>query len=141
METLQIAFYKGTNRVFNRAVCFYLRGKYSHTELILGYENGYALCASSSFMDGGVRVKHIKLDPEHWDLVEVQGSRAKALEWVQAHEDCGYSVWGLLGFIWRPVKDESKNYFCTQAVMLMLGLRDAWRFDPCSYAATLGLQP
>ena len=74
---MQAAFYKGRKRLFNRLTAWWLRGSYSHTELVLGYDDaGQAICASSSMMDGGVRVKHMTLNPDHWDIVPVSGSTA-----------------------------------------------------------------
>lgn len=69
---MKAAFYKGRKRLFNRLTAWWLRGPYSHCELIVGTDlQGRSICASSSFMDGGVRIKAMHLDVEHWDLVEV----------------------------------------------------------------------
>ena len=55
---MQVAFYKGKKRLFNRLTAWWLRGLYSHCELVLGYEaDGRAICVASSFLDGGVRQK------------------------------------------------------------------------------------
>lgn len=137
---MQIAFYKGKTRVFNRLVSWYLRGPYSHCELVLQTNtDGYSTCASSSFMDGGVRMKQIKLDPEHWDVIEVQGSVAVAVRWLDEHEDCKYDVLGLLGFLWRRTQGEQNKFFCSEAVAAMLGLDEPWRFDPMSLHKALSI--
>ena len=142
---VQIAFYKGKTRLFNRLVSWYLRGQYSHCELIFGYAEAtfgtVAICASSSFMDGGVRVKTIQLHPDRWDIVEVGGDYESANKWLIAHEGDGYDILGLLGFIWRRTPDSQRRWFCNEAVAAMLGHVDPWRFDPCSMAARFGLQP
>ena len=53
-----IAFYRGRARLFNRLVCWWLRGPYSHCEALIDpLPDGRWLCASSSYMDGGVRLK------------------------------------------------------------------------------------
>lgn len=86
-DTLQVAFYKGRTRFFNRLVSWWLNGPYSHAELILDTDaGGYAACASSSFLDGGVRLKYMRLDPEHWDIVGVQGDKATAWAWLKEHD-------------------------------------------------------
>lgn len=132
-----IAFYKGRKRLFNRLTSFWLRGPYSHVELVLGYdEAGQAICASSSMMDGGVRVKHMRLDLTHWDLVPVSGNVDAAWEWLRRHEGAGYDYLGLLGFVARAIGHSPKRFVCSEAVAEMLGIPDGWRFDPCSlYAA------
>jgi len=139
---VQIAFYKGRKRLFNRLVCWWLKGQYSHCELVLQTSKGVSLCASSSLMDGGVRLKHIVLDPEHWDLVEVGGSPAKAWAWATEHEEERYDVLGLLGFMWRRQSGEQRKWFCSEAVAAMLGMPEPWRFDPMTlYSALTGRQP
>lgn len=135
---MQVAFYKGRKRLFNRLTAWWLRGPYSHCELILGTDaQGRAICASSSFMDKGVRVKHMALNPAHWDVIEVGGSVAYARDWLQAHNGQGYDLLGLAGFVARVLGHDKDQWVCSEAVAAMLGLPDAWRFDPCSLWAAL----
>lgn len=134
---MHVAFYKGRKRLFNRLVSWYLRGPYSHCELVLEARNGMSFCASSSFLDGGVRVKWIALDPEHWDIIPVVGSPVAATMWAMEHEEDGYDLRGLLGFVWRRVGEERGKWFCNEAVGAMLGFPDSWRFDPMSFWAAL----
>ena len=135
---MKVAFYKGRKRLFNRVTSWWLRGPYSHVELVLGYdEAGQAICASSSMMDGGVRVKHMRLDPEHWDIVPVSGSADAAWAWLNKHEGAGYDYLGLLGFIVRAVGHRPSRFVCSEAVAEMLGIPDGWRFDPCSLYAVV----
>ena len=135
---MQIAFYKGRKRLFNRLTAWWLRGPYSHCELVLGADaQGLTICASSSFLDGGVRIKHMVLDPGHWDLIEVAGSLADARDWLQQHAGQGYDLLGLVGFIARVLGHDKARWVCSEAVAAMLGIPDAWRFDPCSLWAAL----
>ena len=136
---MQIAFYRGRKRIINRLTSWWLRGLYSHVELVLGYdEAGQAICASSSAMDGGVRVKHMTLNLDHWDLVPVTGNVDAAWAWLRKHEGAGYDYLGLLGFVARAVGHSPSRFVCSEAVAEMLGMVDGWRFDPCSlYASVL----
>jgi hypothetical protein len=128
---MKVAFYKAKTRLFNRLVSWWLRGPYSHCELVVWTNpQGLSLCISSSYMDGGVRSKWIALDPDHWDLVPVVGSTARAMVWLAAQKDAGYDVPGLLGFVWRRVEDDQAKWFCSEAVAAMLGFVEAWRMDP-----------
>ena len=125
----QVAFYKSRHRLFNRLVAWYLRGSYSHCELILATNGTTATCASASYMDGGVRIKTMHLDPAHWDIVSVE-SDALPETWLSAHKGESYDVLGLLGFVWRRQTGNQRKWFCSEAVAAMLGLREPWRFDP-----------
>ena len=99
---MQVAFYKGRTRLFNRLTAWWLRGAYSHCELVLGTgANGLSISASSSFLDGGVRIKHMALDPAHWDIVPVAGCERQAWAWRASWRGC----WGRArggGFAARP---------------------------------------
>ncbi len=138
---MQVAFYKGRSRIFNRLVSWFCKGVYSHVELVMCESPHGHVCASSSFLDGGVRIKVIKLKTEHWDIVDVGGDPVAAHEWLDQHLGDGYDIRGLIGFIWRPAYQSRKRWYCNEAVGAMLGEVDPWRFDPCSYAASKGLQP
>lgn len=137
---LQVAFYKGTDRLFNRAVSWWERGPYSHCELVMGYEEGKAICYSSSFSDGGVRRKVMDLVPDHWDLINIEVSvdqAWRAERWFFEHMGDGYDVAGLVGFVWGPWAHRTDKWFCNEAVGAALGLQDAWRFAPNALAALL----
>lgn len=138
---MEVAFYKGRKRLFNRLTAWWLRGNYSHVELLLGYdENGLAICASSSMMDGGVRVKHMRLNADNWDIVPVTCSEDKAWEWLWRNEGAAYDYLGLIGFIARVLGHDKRKFVCSEAVAEMLGIREGWRFDPCSLYAALALR-
>ena len=139
---MHIAFYKGRNRLFNRLTAWWLRGSYSHCELVLGQSiSGLTICASSSMMDGGVRIKHMLLDPAHWDIVPVPGDPAQAWGWLQEHAGQGYDYLGLIGFIARALGHDKERWVCSEAVADMLGMPESWRFDPCSLWAALSRCP
>ena len=129
---MQVAFYKGRSRVFNRSVSWWLGGPYSHCELVLWTKNGLSYCISASFSDGGVRMKAIVLDPDHWDLVDVEGDVSDAINWLDAHDKDLYDLLGLLGFVWRRQDGNKGKWFCSEAVAAMLGFDEPWRFDPMS---------
>lgn len=137
MATMQVAYYKGRTRFFNRAVSWWLCGPYSHTELVLDEVDGLSQCGSSSFMDGGVRIKWMVLDPAHWDLVDVDGDYVKALQWFRDHRADQYGLLGLLGFVWRRGTRDKNKPICSGAIAAALGFRDPWRFEPMTLWSAL----
>ena len=125
----KIAFYKARDHVFNAAVSWWTRGPYSHCELIVDGKS-----YSSSFRDGGVRVKEIEYDPEHWDIVDAPWvDEAAAVAWFQANMGKGYDVLGLVGFVVRRVEDDRNRYFCSEAVAKACGFDETWRLDPNTF--------
>lgn len=137
---MQIALYKGRKRLFNRLVSWWTRSPYSHCELVVGHLNAGALCWSSSYQDGGVRLKVIQLNPAHWDIVDLQltpGQADAAQQWFRAHEGQGYDLAGLVGCVLRPYRQQQNKWYCNEAVGAAVGLAEPWRFDPGSFAAAL----
>jgi hypothetical protein len=136
----KVAFYKGKSRIFNKLVSWWTRGPYSHTELVIGEVSEGSVCWSASYLDKGIRRKVIKLDPDHWDLIEVEMTATElgqAQEWFHQHENAAYDVLGLVGFIFRRVADDHRKFFCSEAIAASLKFNDAWRFDPNTLAAVL----
>lgn len=137
--TLRVAFYKGRSRPFNLLVSWKMDGPYSHTEAVLGTNpiSGLMTCASSSFMDGGVRFKDIELEPDRWDIIEVAGvDPERVAEWFRQRLGQPYDVRGLVSFV-LPVGNTPDGYFCNEAVGAAIGLPEPARFDPNSFACVL----
>jgi surface antigen len=134
---MKVAFYKATRPGiqgwFNRAVRWWTNGPYSHCEVVLNVlSDGSCQCASSSFIDGGVRLKTIKLDPEHWDVVDYPADRYAVIEWFSQQHGKKYDTLGLFGFIWRRADGHKKRWHCSESVAAALGFEQPWRLDPNS---------
>lgn len=136
---LEIAFYKGRTRLFDRLIQWWTRGPYSHCEVATHRSgSGAAWCISASFLDKGVRGKWIYLDPSRWDIVSVSSvDTAVAHEWLAKHLGRRYDLAGLLGFIWRPHAGSRRKWFCSEACAAILGLKEPWRFDPNTLACVV----
>lgn len=126
-----IAFYRGPaptllRRIVHALICWRTGGPYSHVELVQWGYKGH----SSSFLDGGVRVKHINFGTGRWDLVEVPGDEEKAIRWFEEHMGQPYDWFGLFGWVlpWRV--STRKWWFCSEAVAEAMGLAKSWRISP-----------
>jgi hypothetical protein len=141
---MRAAFYKGTHAgmpgVYNRLVRWWTRSPYSHVELIFCDDGPFGLsqAASSSYMDGGVRIKWIDFDPALWDFVELPDALAlPALIWFREQEFQPYDLLGNLHFVLAAVGDDKAKWFCSEAVAAALGMPDPARFDPGTLHAAL----
>lgn len=126
---MQIAFYKGRKRFFNRFVSWWDRGPYSHMEVI--YADGQA--ASSSFMDRGIRFKRIEFDADKWDVVDVPNGlfdEHASRNWFVAHVGRRYDFLGLIRFAFDAIPERKSKWFCSEACLESLGIKDPWRFTP-----------
>ncbi|BBB61186.1 hypothetical protein UNDKW_2913 [Undibacterium sp. KW1] len=135
---MHVAFYRGTrpgfSGIYNRLVRWWTKGPYSHCELVFDD----CMCASSSFMDGGVRLKYIEFDSQRWDFVNVPDSLAPgALRWFREHLGAKYDLKGNFHFLVSAVGDDNGKWFCNEAVGAALGINQPWRFDPNSFYALL----
>lgn len=125
MASLQLAFYKGRARLVNRAIADLTDGPYSHVELILAhYANGWALCLSSSMMDGGVRIKVISLTSGNWDLITVNTDVTidDAWQWFYAHSNAKYDYAGALRYKLPILKQNPAKKYCSEVVSEILRL-------------------
>lgn len=135
---MRAAFYKATRPglqgLYSRAVREIDRGPYSHCELI--FSDG--MSGSASFIDGGVRLKHIDYDPAHWDFIDPPAHlELQARAWFEQHQGEPYDLLGNLRFVWWMVREAPAGWFCSEALAAALGLREPWRLGPNGLAALL----
>lgn len=135
---MKIAFYKGTRPgyqgVYNRLVRFVESGPYSHCEIIFSDNQS----GSSSFIDGGVRLKVIEYSSDNWDFLEISDERETAArQWFMAHIGQGYDILGNLRFLFALVRQEKKSWFCSESISAALGMTDPYRYEPNILYSTL----
>lgn len=134
-----LAFYLGTRaanpsaRLFDRIVCWWTDGPFSHVELVdsIGY------CWSSSYRDKGVRRKLIDLSTGKWVLVPIGGNEDRAVAWFINHLDAEYDLAGLLGFVIPFRTNSRRRWFCSEAIAEALGMPRSWATSPNDLHATL----
>jgi hypothetical protein len=131
-----IAFYKATRPMpqglFNMAIRFAMASKYSHCEAIFDNDVSKAVsCGSSSFIDGGVRIKDILLNPDHWDVLDVPCfDEARSRQWFFDHDGEPYCVRGLAAVILPVVGDNPGQLFCSEAILDSVDFHNAHKVDP-----------
>jgi len=134
---MKAAFYKATRPgiagIYNRLVRWWDNGPYSHCEFV--FSDG--LSGSSSFMDGGVRLKQIDYNPEKWDFVEVDLDELKVRAWFENHQGCGYDILGNIRFLIDFLPDAQDKFFCSEAIAESCGIIDSWRYSPNSLYSIL----
>lgn len=117
-------------RFYSQGVRAWEKCPYSHAEL--AFSDGMA--GSASFIDGGVRIKHIDFKPAHWDWVNLPDElEADARAWFERrHRKAKYDLLGQFRFVLPLVTigNDDKNYWCTEAIAAALGLQEPWRYGP-----------
>lgn len=140
-----------------------LRGMYSHTEIVfedgdfvddllpdgtasitseglwavssVGLERLPSFSKIRAGKIGGVRFKRIQFDKSKWDLLDISDCfnardvaiRAKQLEGTKYD---WLLIWNFIAWI---IPQNKKRYMCNEICGELLGLKESWRTDPCSF--------
>jgi hypothetical protein len=116
----------------------------THTELLLGGHWHSASIASSSIVDGGVRIRHgVRLNPAHWVALERPlhpDHEASLQDWFTRHNGQGYDLFGAVGSVVPAlVRHGNGKWFCTEAVAAALRYSMPHTLCPAAfYIAELG---
>lgn len=109
----------------------------THVEAILE-EHAYGLVTigSASLRDGGVRVKTVKLNPDHWIIIDVPSWDAQQSQrWFADHAGEAYD-WRGAFVTWLPATwNKLKEWFCNDAVGASGGMVDPHIFGPAQFAS------
>ena len=137
---MRAAFYKATRPglqgIYSRAVRFIDRGPYSHCELV--FSDG--MSGSASYIDGGVRLKRIDYDEDHWDVIDLpadSNAERYARDWFERNAGAPYDLMGNVRFVLPWLADSERGWFCSEAMAAALRLKEPWRFGPNGLAALL----
>lgn len=127
-----LAFYNGRNfgTWLDRLIAGHERGRdagpFSHVELVLEHAPRRAsLCFSSSWRDGGVRLKRIGLEEtaDKWTLVplaiDARSGRA-VRHWCMRHLGGRYDIPGVLAFKLPLVRQRMNWWFCSEICVAAL---------------------
>ena len=124
---ITIAFFKGTDNLLDTVTRAWMRGRYSHAEVVID-----DLWYTASPFEGGIRSKKNLAKPDQWDFINLIIDKKRVKKWFDDHEGRKYDYMGLFGFAIRPLTGDPKRFFCSEAIALSIGLEDAWRLDPNS---------
>jgi len=114
----------------------------THTEMVLDGTWDKADIASSSLMDGGVRIKlDVKLNPAHWIAIDVPTwDVRRSSAWFFDHKGQPYDTRGALGSVLYGIGD-NPGWFCNEACGASVGQIDAKAMPPAGFFAYALGQP
>jgi hypothetical protein len=121
----ELVFYRyKKGRIRDWLIAWVTWGKYSHAEVKLTDGPGAAgPCITGSFVDGGVRWKHIDLKSGRWQRYKINPEvvlyvdELTAAEWVECRKGQRYDMLGMLlvPFTWWSKKLFRRNrWFCSE---------------------------
>jgi len=138
-----VAFYRGRAkkrfslaRLGDWATRRVTRGPYSHCEIAVAIGEGMYRCYSSSFRDGGVRVKTMPLPADKWDVLPVDIPAQAVKAFYHRHAGTPYDWRGVLGFVFYN-RDSRNRWFCSEYCAACIGFHEAWRISPSLLHALL----
>ena len=122
---VQIAFYHGNKTLFDKAIAWWqkVRGekywRYTHVEIVI---NG--VWVSSSPRDGGVRIGHISVNLNNWDIVNLSNNKALCNRLMQLAEQEKGKKYDWLGIFLAqliPLHIQNRSrWFCSELCGMML---------------------
>ena len=137
MSTLYLASYKSTrpgwHGLINRVIRFFTKSEYSHSEICEGDPlAGPVNCLSSVGSEGGVRLKHMQLSPDKWDVIALPNVPARMFwEFFRANRGYSYDFIGCVRTVLPFVSREHKTkWFCSEVCAEIIGHTEPWRMHP-----------
>lgn len=114
----------------------------THTEMLLDGTWDKADIASSSLMDGGVRIRNdVKINPAHWISVDVPTWDAhQSSAWFFEHLGQPYDSRGAIGSVLYGI-GSNKGWFCNEACGASIGQIDPQTMPPAGFFALALRQP
>ncbi|WFF38034.1 enoyl-CoA hydratase [Moraxella nasibovis] len=136
MNQVYLACYHGRASRLSHRICdgitkFFTKGGYSHCEIAISLSDGRYQCYSSSYRDGGVRTKTMRLSSDKWDLLALDGLPAARIEdYFAQTKEAGYDLFGALGCV-AGLRQHADRYFCSEwCFNVIFGSNQGWRFSP-----------
>lgn len=126
---LVVAFFRGRKYARSWPLAWWQRSEFSHCEIVLRQVGDVYEMASSTWRDGGVRIKVEPINVDDWEAFAVPADHDAAVFWLAQHVGDRYGLLGLLGFLIRRIKGPREQWWCSKACAAMLGFEDAWRYD------------
>jgi len=110
----------------------------THTELLLCGPWHSASIASSSIVNGGVRIRHsVRLNPTHWIALERPLSpdhEAALIDWFVQHKGQPYDLRGAGGCVMPAlVQHDNGAFYCTEAVASAARYEAPHTFCPAAF--------
>lgn len=113
------------------------RSAYSHCEIAVWVDDSDGLfeCYSSSFRDGGVRCKEMRLPSDKWDLAELPDTPGAKLELIwQMTRGKQYDLLGALCVktLFRKIqlKQSDDKWFCSEWCAAVMGVQNPSLYSP-----------
>jgi hypothetical protein len=124
---MKVAFYKGKGDWTDKLIRWFTSSKYSHVEIVHNDGTWY----TSSARDGGVVKRRIRLNPDHWDIVEIDISESRLLALYDKTKGEKYDYLGILLSQIIPMHIQDKHkWFCSEWCSKVLGAKYPETFSP-----------
>jgi hypothetical protein len=115
---MQVLFYIGKGKLFDRLIRWWTNSRYSHCEIVI---NGMAFSADA--WTNQVRaVSASSFNPQNWEWVTVDGDKEASLTFVTGQLGKRYDWLGILGFLLPGRINDPKRWYCSEICAAALGI-------------------
>ncbi len=115
---MEVWFYIGKGRLFDRLIRWYTKSKFSHCEIVID-----GMASSADAWTNRVRaIPASGFNPANWEKIQVASDAIKATTFVSSQLGKKYDWLGILGFF-LPVKLQNSNrWYCSEFCAAALGI-------------------
>lgn len=140
MSKIYLAFYHKNRKVtsprtlgyrlFDTLVKVLTLGEYSHCEIAIKSASKYR-CYSSSWRDGGVRVKRMSLPEDTWDLIDISHlvTEEEIMRFFEMTKGTEYDIIGLLSPLIGHFHSR-RRWFCSEWCAAAIGFDRPHKLSP-----------
>jgi hypothetical protein len=118
---MEVWFYVGKGKLFDKLIRWWTNSRYSHCEIIIG-----GMAFSADAWTNQVRAVSAKsFNPQSWERVAIDGNGEKALTFLTGQLGKRYDWLGILGFFLPGTINDPKRWYCSEicAAALSIGKR------------------
>lgn len=115
---MQVYFYIGEGKLFDKLIRWVTKGRYSHCELLIG-DMAYSADAWTN------RVRSIpknSFNPDNWESITVEGDEKTAVAFLNSQLSKKYDWLGILGFFLPWAVNDSKRWYCSELCAAALAI-------------------
>ena len=115
---MEVWFYIGKGRLFDRLIRWWTNSKYSHCEIVIG-----GMSSSADAWTNCVRaIPASGFNPNSWERIPVTGDTAKAVSFVSSQLGKKYDWFGILGFFLPGNVQDPNRWYCSEFCAAVLGI-------------------
>ena len=115
---MEVYFYIGEGKLFDKLIRWWTNSRYSHCELIIG-DMAYSADAWTNCVRS---IPKSSFNPDRWESVTVEGDWKAAVTFLDSQLSKKYDWLGILGFFLPGAVNDPKRWYCSELCAAALSI-------------------